>query len=103
MRSTRGILFAQRLNELTSQLSELKVLRDRVENAERRARRSMPAPGSTRPSSRYREGHGHPRRFAFLAARQGVGTKMQLPKAANENRIEWSWLEPFPDEWWASP
>jgi hypothetical protein len=28
--------------------------------------------------------------------------KMQLPQAANENRIEWTWLEPFPSEWWAA-
>jgi hypothetical protein len=103
MRSARGILFAQRLIELTSQLSELEDLRDRVENAERRVRRSMPGPRLVRPASRCREAHGQPRRFAFLAARQGVGTKMQLPHAANENRIEWSWLEPFPSEWWASP
>lgn len=37
MKSSRGLLFAQRLNELNSRLSELEELRERIKEAERRA------------------------------------------------------------------
>lgn len=37
MKSSRGLLFAQRLNELNSQLSQLEELRAQIKEAERRA------------------------------------------------------------------
>jgi hypothetical protein len=51
MRSSRAILYAQRLSELTSQLSELEYIRGLVEEAERSAR-SVPPLRLTHPASR---------------------------------------------------
>lgn len=51
MRKSRGIPFAQRLNELVTQLSELEDLRGQVAEAERRARRAF-ASQSKRSTSR---------------------------------------------------
>jgi hypothetical protein len=51
MRSSRAILYAQRLSELTSQLSELEDIRGLVDEAERRARGAPPL-RLTRPASR---------------------------------------------------
>jgi hypothetical protein len=38
----------------------------------------------------------------FIAALYKTGMKQQFPPA-NDNEVEWTSPETFPDEWWASP
>ena len=54
MRGSRAILYAERVSELTSQLSELEDLRDLVEEAERSARGVPPLRLTLPPSHRVR-------------------------------------------------
>jgi hypothetical protein len=102
MRSSRAILYAQRLSELTSQLSELEYLRGLVEEAERA--RGVPPLRLTHPASR-RLRSREPgalsvrlRRHAPLSRNAGA-----ISPPDNDNQIDWTLLESFPDGWWASP
>ncbi|WP_247531449.1 hypothetical protein, partial [Bradyrhizobium sp. 162] len=54
MKSSRGLLFAQRLNELSSQLSQLEELRAQIKEAERRVS-SAPTVRSTPKNPKSRE------------------------------------------------
>lgn len=103
MRSSRAMLYLQRLGELASQLSELENLRGLVEDAERSARGTSPL--------RYRLHAWRRRRgrdFGALSVRlhrypppsRDVGT---VRPSENDNPIDGALLEPFPNGWWASP
>jgi len=101
MRSSRAILYLQRLGELASQLSELEDLRSLVEDAERDAR-GAPALRPRRHASRRLRGRDLGALSVRLrgytpASRNAEGLTIQ-----NDNQIEWTVLEPFPDGWWAS-
>jgi hypothetical protein len=102
MRGSRAILYAERLSDLTSQLSELEDLRDLVEEAERSAGGVPPLRLAHPPSRRVRRRErgalsvrlrGH----APLSRNAGA---ISLPD--NDNQVDWTLLEPFPDGWWAS-
>lgn len=103
MRSSRAMLYLQRLGELASQLSELEDLRDLVENAERSAR------GATSLRSRgYASRRLRGRDFGALSVRLRRYTPPSRDAGAvrhpeNDNQIDGALLEPFPDGWWASP
>lgn len=96
MRSSRAILYLQRLGELASQLSELEDLRSLVEDAERVAG-GAPALRSRRHASRRLRG----RDLGALSVRLRRYTPPS--RSAGGNQIDWMLLEPFPDGWWASP
>ena len=103
MRSSRAVLCAQRLSELTSQLSELEYLRGLVEQAERRARGVPPLRLTHPPSRRVRRRERGAmsvrlRRHAPLSRNAKV-----IGPPDNDNQVDWTLLEPFPDGWWASP
>lgn len=103
MRSTRAILYLQRLGELAFQLSELEDLRNLVEDAERVAR-GAPALRSRRHASRRLRG----RDLGALSVRLRRYTPPSrstggLRPPQNDNQFDWMLLEPFPDGWWASP
>lgn len=103
MRSSRAILYLQRLGELASQLSELEDLRSLVEDAERVAR-GAPALRSRRHASRRLRG----RDLGALSVRLRRYTPPSrsaggLRPPQNDNQIDWTLPEPFPDGWWASP
>jgi hypothetical protein len=102
MRSSRAILYAERLSELTSQLSELADLRDLVEEAERSARGVPPLRLTHPPSRRVRRRERGAlsvrlRRHAPLSGNAGA-----ISPPDNDNQVDWTLLEPFPDGWWAS-
>ena len=101
MRSSRAMLYAERLSNLTSQLVKLEDLRRLVEGAERRARGAPPS-RLTRPApSRSRE----PKAMSVRLRRQApsnTNTGACSPADSNDH-IDWALLEPFPDDWWASP
>jgi hypothetical protein len=103
MRSSRAILYAQRLSELTSQLSELEYLRGLVEEAERSAR-GVPPLRLTHPASR-RLRRREPGALSVRLRRHAPPNRnagaINLPD--NDNQVDWTLLEPFPDGWWASP
>jgi len=97
------MLYAQRLSELCSQLSDLEALRGLVEDAERSAR-GAPALRLTHQASR-RLRSREPgalsvrlRRYAPPSRNAGA-----LSPPENDNQVDWTLLAPFPDEWWASP
>jgi hypothetical protein len=103
MRGSRAILYAERLSELTSQLSELEYLRGLVEEAERSAH-AVPPLRLTHPASRR------------LRSRKPGALSVRLRRRAppswnagaisppdNDNQVDQTLLEPFPDGWWASP
>jgi hypothetical protein len=101
MRGSRAILY-ERLSELASQLSELEDLRDLVEEAERSARGVPPLRLTHPPSRRLRSRNPGAmsvrlRRHAPLAGNAGA---ISLPD--NDNQVDWTLLQPFPDGWWAS-
>jgi hypothetical protein len=102
MRSSRATLYLQRLGEFVSQLTELEDLRSLVEDAERDAR-GAPALRPSRHASRRLRGRDlgalsvRVRRYT-PASRNAGG--LRIPQ--NDNQIEWTVLEPFPDGWWAS-
>jgi hypothetical protein len=103
MRSSRAILYAQRLSALTSQLSELEYLRDVVEEAERSAR-GVPPLRLTHPASRRLRS----REPGALSVRLRRRTPPSWNAGAigppdNDNQVDRTLLEPFPDGWWASP
>lgn len=103
MRKSRFFFFAQRLNELASQLSELADLRVRVERAERRAHHA-PSLRSTRPASRRLrslETGAHSVRLRRYAPPSRNARALGSPE--NDNQVDWLLLNPFPDGWWASP
>jgi len=102
MRSSRAILYLQRLGELASQLSELEDLRSRVEDAERVARGA--------PALRF--SHASRRLGGRDLGALSVRLRRYTPPSRNagglrppqrDNQIDWKLLEPFPDGWWASP
>ena len=103
MRSSRAIIYLQRLGELASQLSELEDLRGLVEDAER-STRAAPVSRSRRHASRRLQGCDlgttsvRLRRYTPPSRNAGA-----LRPAENDNQIEWTVLEPFPNGWWASP
>ena len=103
MRSSRAMLYLQRLDDLASQLSELEDLRDLVEHAERAARGA--------PALRYRR-HASRRLGSRDLGALSVRLRGRTPPSRsagglrpgqNDNHIGWALLEPFPDGWWASP
>jgi hypothetical protein len=98
MRGSRAILYAQRLSELTSQLSELEDLRNVVEEAERRAHGVPPLrlthPPSRRLRSRKPAMSVRLRRHAPLSGNAGA-----LSPPDNDNQVDWTLLEPFPEGW----
>jgi hypothetical protein len=102
MRSSRAILYAQRLSELTSQLSELEYLRSLVDAAERRARGARPL-RLTRPASR-RLRSREPGALSVRLRRHAPPNRNAgaITPADNDNQVDWTLLEPFPDGWWAS-
>jgi len=100
MRSSRAILYLQRLDELASQLSELEDLRSLVEDAERA--RGAPALRTRRHAPRRLQR----RDLGALSVRLRRCTPpsrggLRLPQ--NDNQIDLMLLEPFPEQWWASP
>lgn len=103
MRSSRAMLYLQRLGELASQLSELEDLRGLVEDAERSAR--VPALRSRRHASRRLRGRDVGALFVRLRRRYPPPSRNAgaLRPPENDNQIDWTLLEPFPDGWWASP
>lgn len=104
MRSSRAIVYLQRLGEVAYQLSELEDdLRSLVEEAERVAR-GAPALRSRRHASRRLRG----RDLGALTVRLRRYTPPSrsaggLRPRQNDDQIDWTLLEPFPDGWWASP
>ena len=102
MRGSRAILYAERLSELTSQLSELEDLRDLVQEAERSARGVPPLRLAHPPSRRVRrrERGGLSVRLRRHAPLNGNAGAISPPD--NDNQVDWTLLEPFPDQWWAS-
>jgi hypothetical protein len=103
MRSSRAILYAQRLSELTSQLSELEYLRGLVEEAERSAR-GVPPLRLTHPASR-RLRRREPGALSVRLRRHAPPSRNAgaISPPDNDNQVDWTLLEPFPDGWWASP
>lgn len=103
MRSSRATIYLQRLGEFASQLSELEDLRGLVEEAERSAGVAV-ALRSGRSSSRRRRfrdlGAPSVRPGRYMPPRRNAGA---LRSPDNDNQIDWTLLEPFPDGWWASP
>lgn len=103
MRSSRSMLYAQRLSELGSQLSELEDLRGLVEKAERNASGSPALCLARHASRRLRSREPGAlsvrlRRYAPLSRNAGA-----LGSPENDNQVDWTLLDPFPEEWWASP
>jgi hypothetical protein len=102
MRDSRAMLYAQRLSDISSQLSELEYLRGLVEEAERRARGAPPL-RLTRSGSRHlrsREPRALSVRLRRLAPPSRNAGAICTPD--NDNQVESSLLEPFPEGWWAS-
>jgi hypothetical protein len=101
MRGSRAIVYAERLIELTSQLSELEYLRRLVGEAERSARGVPPLrlthPALRRLRSRKPAMSVRLRRHAPLSGNAGA-----ICTPDNDNQVDWTLLEPFPDGWWAS-
>ena len=102
MRGSRAILYAERVSELTSQLSELEDLRDLVEEAERSARGVPPLRLTHPPSRRVRR-----RERVALSVRLRRHAPLRWNAGAvsppdNDNQVDWTLLQPFPDGWWAS-
>ena len=103
MRSFRAMLYAQRLSELCSQLSDLEDLRGLVEDAERSAR-SAPGLRLTHHSSRRLRS----RKRGALSVRlrrnaQPSRNAGALSSPEKDNQVDCTLLDPFPDGWWASP
>jgi hypothetical protein len=107
MRDSRAMLYAQRLNDISSQLSELEYLRGLVEEAERRARGAPPL-RLTRSGSRHlrsREPRAlEPRALSVRLRRLAPPSRNAgaICTPDNDNQVESSLLEPFPEGWWAS-
>jgi hypothetical protein len=103
MRGSRAILYAERLSELTSQLSELEYLRGLVEEAERIARGVAPL-RLTHPTSR-RVRRREPGALSVRLRRHAPpsGNAGAISPPDNDNQVDQTLLEPFPDGWWASP
>lgn len=103
MRSSRAMLYLQRLGELASRLSELEDLRGLVEDAERSARGASALRSGCHVSRRLRGrdlGALSVRLRRYTPASRDAGA-VRPPE--NDNQIDWKLLEPFPDGWWASP
>lgn len=103
MRSSRAMLYAQLLSELSSQLSDLEALRGLVEDAERSAR-GAPALRLTHQTSR-RLRSREPGALSARLRHQAPPIKNAgaLSPPENDNQVDWTLLAPFPNGWWASP
>jgi hypothetical protein len=101
MRGSRAILY-ERLSELASQLSELEDLRDLVEEAERCAR-GVPPLCLRRLATRHLRSR-KPRALSVRLRRLAPPSRNAgaICTPDNDNQVEWTLLEPFPEGWWAS-